>query len=269
MIKEIVMIVGAEIYKLRRVKSVFIIPAFLIITGAALFYGLGTAVEHNYVGVPGAFYISAASLGWNVRLVALAAVIISAFQISNEFAMGTVKSVWSQPISRRVWFNAKLLFLLVLVFIMAAAALVETLILAAIKYDFSDLTEKEFLVHSSGFLWGRTAASFALTLWSLFAVTAVAASISSLFNRPGSAISVILGGGIVMTALGVFPGLNRYLLTTFITLPLEQLAAVTKGLHPPLTWSDLTLRTIAVPGCYAAVMVLIANAAANRKEINF
>ncbi len=262
-------ILSAEVYKLRRSRARFLIPVILVLLTIFLFIGLSAAAERNFIGIPSGFYIASASLGWMVNIIVLALVVIASFQISNEFAMGTVKSAWVRPVARSTWLTAKTLYLYLITGILLFSIAILVIILAWIKFDLTDLMEKNYLIHSAWNMGGKFFLVLALTFWTLCAVVSFATAISTLFYRPGSAIATILTFSLLMAILGIFPVLKGFLLSTYISLPFEQMAAMTKGLPLPLSWSNLVWRTLSVSGVYMIVSVAAGQLIIARKEITF
>lgn len=263
----IIRILAVEAYKLRRGRALFLVPSAVVAANAVLFFGMSLAVEGDFFGVPSGFYISSASIGWAMNLVAVVAAIITAFQISNEFAMGTVKNLWTQPLSRQSWFGAKVLFACSVVSFLILASIFTLLILSSIKYRFNDLVENRLLIHSAADMWFRLINTSLLTLWSCIALVSSVAAISSFCNRPGTSISFTFGLGFSMMILSVFPPIRPFLLYTYIQLPFEQMTAMSKGLPLPLPWGELIWKSLLVPGIYMAVSLFTGQFIIRRKEI--
>jgi hypothetical protein len=149
-------------------------------------------------------------------------------------------------------------------FVVAAVVMVA---LAALKLGFEDLMEKDYLIHTAGSLGVRMVLTTALTLFVLWSATAVTAALAARLNHPGGAIAAALGLGIAMTALSVFPAARPYLLTTYLSLPSEQMVAMSKGLPLPLEWGDLVWQTLAGAGAWGAAAYLSGRRVVQKKEI--
>jgi hypothetical protein len=187
--------------------------------------------------------------------------------VSQEFALGTVKSVWVRPVKRSGWFSAKLLTaagIVTALFVVAVAAVVGV---AAARLGYTDLMEKDYLVHPARNLGVRMALTTGLTLFALWSATAVTAALAARLNHPGGAIAAALGLGIAMTALSVFPAARPFLLPTYLGLPSEQMVAMSKGLPLPLEWGDLVWQTLVAGGAWGLAAFLVGIGVVQKKEI--
>lgn len=250
-------VLAAERLKLGKRRSTVAVPLAVAAFAAAIFQGLAFAAGRQWVGEPSGFYLAAAAAGWMVNVSALCAIIVTSFHISSEFDVGTIKSAWVRPISRRGWFAGKLISAWIMVGVIFLAALLVVLILAGTRFGFTDLMEKDYLVHSRTALSLRFAETTLLLLFSLVSVTTVMAAIAVSFRHPGASIAAGIGLVAAFVVLDFFPAARPFLLSTAITLPVEQIAAMAKGIPTPLAWGALAARTAAC----AAVWLLAAFAA--------
>ncbi len=269
MIGDLRKIIAAEYFKLRRRRSSWIIPLLVLAFSAAVFFALDFTVRRTFIGVPSGFYLASSTINWTSTIVQFVAVIAICFHISREFALGTVKSTWVRPLTRSSWYAGKIisggaavsvLFLLIVVVIVG---------LAGLRFGFTDLMEKDYLIHSAGSLSWSLILSLALYLWALWALVAVMALIAALVNHPGGAIAAGVGLGFLMTILAVFSELRPFLLSTYLSLPLNQMVAMSKGLPLPLEWGELVWRTLLGAGDWMAVSLLLGFQVIKRKEITF
>jgi ABC-type transport system involved in multi-copper enzyme maturation permease subunit len=118
-------------------------------------------------------------------------------------------------------------------------------------------------------MWKGYLLSFVLTLVSLWAVVAVTAMISALMNRTGSAIAVTVLLAVALSVVAVFRPAAPFLLTSAVSLPFEQITAMSKGLPLPLEWGGLAWRTLACAGGWLAVSLAAGHLIIARKEITF
>jgi hypothetical protein len=234
---DVLNIISAEWLKVRRRKMTVVLPVLVVSIAVVVFFGLEIAARREWIGVPTGFYIAAASIGWMTNIIVVAAVIISCFNISREFAFGTIKSAWARPVSRRDWYTGK---------IITAAAMVGSLfilavvvVLSAVRFGFADLMEKDYLAHSAKVLASRLTMTTALALWLLMVTTVVSSMIAALFNHPGGAVAAGVGFGLLLVILGFFQPLRPFLLNTHISMPAEQMIAMSKGLPLPYSNGEL------------------------------
>ncbi|HSG28328.1 MAG TPA: ABC transporter permease, partial [Candidatus Krumholzibacterium sp.] len=245
-------VISAEVFKARRRRSTVIVPAVTALVSVLLFFAIDFAAGREWIGVSSGFYLTSSALGWIVNLIGLLAVIATCFQISGEFAYGTVKPAWVRPLSRESWYFGKLASVVgavTAVFLISIAVIV---LLSSIKPGYSDLMEKNYLVHSAGEMGGRLALVSLLTLWALWAVIVVTSLVASVFNRPGGAIATVIVISLMMTILTMFPAVKPILLTTSLTEPFEQMTFMSKGLPLPYEWGTLVRRSAACSSLWLA-----------------
>ncbi|MDZ7859939.1 MAG: ABC transporter permease [Candidatus Krumholzibacteriota bacterium] len=262
-------IISTEIYKLRRNKMRFVVPAAFFLLTILVFVGLSAAALRNYFGLPNGFYVTSASLSWLINIIVLTLVIITSFQISNEFAMGTVKSVWVSPVSRRTWLTGKIIYLCLIAALLLFCSTILVLFLSWIKFGLTNLVEKNYVIHSASSLGLRLLLVLSLSLSTLFAVVCFTSAISTLFCRPGLSIATVLSFGFLMMVIGILPVLKGFLLITYISSPLEQMTAMAKGLPLPFSWSELIKKTLTVSGVYMIISIAAGQLFITKKEIKF
>jgi ABC-type transport system involved in multi-copper enzyme maturation permease subunit len=262
-------IVAAEWLKLRRRKSTWGVPPVIGLLCLVIFFGLDLASRRDWVGLPSGFYLASASLGWMLNAIVLVVVTATCFHISREFALGTIKSSWVRPLTRRSWYAGKILTIWAVTAGLLLFAVLVVAVLAAVRFGFTDLMEKDYLVHSRSTLGLRFALSVFLSLWALLATASVVAMLAGLFNHPGGAIACSLGLGLVLTALAVFPGWRPFLLSTYLSLPGEQMVAMSKGLPLPMSWNELVHQTLLGAGAWMAVSLVAGDWLIHKKEITF
>lgn len=266
---DVIRVFAAEVMKAKRRKSLYITPALTILISVLLFFSIDFAASRDWIGVSSGFYLASSSIGWIVNMVSFLAVMMTCFRISGEFAMGTVRSVWVRPVGRVEWYFGKLLSVMTGVTAHFVLAVLVITLLAWIKTGYTDLMEKDYLVHSVSSLGLRFVLVSILTLWSLLSTVAVAAFAASIFNRPGGAIATVIGMSLVMTMISIFPTFKPFLLTTCLSLPFEQMTLMSKGLPLMLDWNSLVLRTFVCAGAWMGLSMAGAIAVLKKKEITF
>ena len=264
---EISRIISAELVSLRRRRSTFVLPAVLLALATIVYFGLETGARNNWFGLPSGFFVAASAIGWLANVVVLVVVVLTSFLISQEYALGTVKSAWVRPLSRQGWFTGKVLYACGVVTVLYILAIVLVVILAALRSGFVDLMEKDYLVHTAGSMGLRLALTSALVLFTIWSTVIVTAAFASRINHPGGAIAVVTGIGVALMALSVFPPVRPFLLTTYIGLPSEQMVAMSKGLPLPFEWGDLVWRTLAAGALWACVAYFAGRKIVKAREI--
>lgn len=264
---DIVKIVSAEIYKQSKTKSSKTVPVMVLVITALIFLAVSAASDNLSLGPASGFYITAASLGWIIKAVSFAAVIITCFQISNEFSMGTVKAAWVQPLSRNHWYSGKLLHSCIICWSVLLAAVALLILLSSLKYNFNPLIENNYQIHSESDLWLKLGLTLILTLWVISVIIAATSVISIIFNAAGSSISVVIAASLLMVILEIFGDVRPFLLTSYISLPADQFVLMTKGLPLQMSWKEITCQTLGFPAGYLALSLIAGFLMINRKEI--
>jgi len=269
MMNDVSRILSAELLKLRHRRAAWVMPSAAAALSALVSVAVSYAAARDWVGVPSGFFTASATIGYLVNAAGIAAIMIACFAVSGEFSMGTVKPAWVRGVSRNAWLTGKL--------IAAAAATVALFLIAAciavlvagLRYRFTALYENTYLVHSAARLGGALAISTLLTVAALAAVTASAGAVASVVNRSGTAIALCIALAVGLGVLAVFEPLRPLLLTSAITLPFEQMNAMSKGLPLPLEWPDLVWRSLACSGAWTAAALAVGRLVILRKEITF
>jgi ABC-type transport system involved in multi-copper enzyme maturation permease subunit len=264
---DIARIVSAEVLKLRRRRSTFVLPSIVVALAVLIYFGLEVGARNHWFGIPSGFFVASSAIAWITNAIVLVLVVVTSFFVSQEFALGTVKSAWVRPVKRSGWFTAKLLTAAGAVTALFLVAVVVVLTLAAARAGFTDLMEKDYLIHTARSMGLRMAMTTGLTLFVVWSAAAVTSALAARLNHPGGAIAATLGLGIAMTALSVFPAVRPFLLTTYLALPCEQMVAMSKGLPLPLEWGDLVWHTLAAGGAWGVGAYLIGRRTVQRKEI--
>jgi ABC-type transport system involved in multi-copper enzyme maturation permease subunit len=266
---EIRKVLLAEKVKLRGKKTTWFVLAALAVMTLLVFMAIAYAASRDWAGIPSGFYLASSTSGWMINVTGLLAMIITCFQISGEFALGTVKPAWVKGLSRSGWLSGKMVTAAIAVTAVFLVIVAVSLISAGTKYGFADLKEKDFVVHTSAALWKGYLLCASLTLFSLWAVVTVTSVLAAHFNRPGSAIAVAVLVAVALTVVAVFKPARPFLLTSAISLPFEQMTAMSKGLPLPLEWGELAWRTIACAGCWLVLSCAAGYMIIARKEITF
>ncbi|MBN2072212.1 MAG: ABC transporter permease [Candidatus Krumholzibacteriota bacterium] len=262
-------IISAEKYKLSRRRSTLLLPAGIIILSAIIFFSVDFATQRDWIGITSGFYLASSSIGWMINIIALLTIIITSFQISGEFAMGTVKAAWVRPASRSSWYAGKLVTVSAASSLLFLIALATITLLAYFKYGFSSLMEKDYLVHSVSSLAARYVMASLLTILSLISLVVVTAFVASLFLRPGSAIAVTVMLAFFMSIISIYQQAGPFLLSNSLTAPFEQMKVMSKGLPVPYRWNTFIWQNITCAMAYLVLFAASGQYVINKKEITF
>ena len=264
---DVIKVISGEVFKISRQRMTVVLPVLVACFAAAVYFGLELATRRDWIGVPGGYYLAASTMGWISNVTVLLSVVLTAFFVSREFALGTVKSAWTRPINRQAWFNGKILTACSAVSVLFLFAAAVTVALVFWRLGFADLTEKNYVVHTSRNLAIHLALTVGLSLWSIWAVTVVMASLSAVFSYPGGAIACSFWLGLAMVILTMYPPVRPFLLITYFGLPSDQMIAMSKGLPLPMEWNDVVWRTLAGGGAWMLVAYFFGCRVIKKKEV--
>ncbi|MBN1885993.1 MAG: ABC transporter permease [Candidatus Krumholzibacteriota bacterium] len=266
---ELARVLAAERFKASRRRTTYLFPVAIALASAIIVFALDAATRRQWIGVPSGFYLASSSLGRIAHLAAFAGAMLACFHISREYALGTVKAAWVRPVSRGAWWWGKLISAVAAsaaLFVVAAAVVVAV---SWLKPGFADLVETQVMIHPAGRLGLRLSLAIALTLCAVVATTAVSAAIAAACNGPGTAIAATLALWGAMSLLSVFPEAQPWLPTTCLSLPAEQMTAMSAGLPLPREWGDVVRLTLAGAAGWTAVSIVVGRRIVIRKEVTF
>ncbi|MEJ2721605.1 MAG: ABC transporter permease [bacterium] len=260
-------VIGAESFKLRRQKTSYVVPLAVLFLGVLLFVILEFTARRNWIGVPSGHFVAASVIGWMGNVMMLLSVLLTSFMISQEFALGTAKAALVRPVTRSQWYTAKVFAAAAVVTGLFLLVVVVVTVLSIARLGFTDLTEKDYVVHSARSLTARLTLTVVLTVFALWAVTVFVSVLAAVFNHPGGTIAVALGAGVLMMVIGAFPAVRPFLPTSYVSTPWEQMVAMTKGLPLPFEWSQLTWRTLVGAGAWIIAGAALGQWIVRKKEI--
>lgn len=260
-------IVGAESFKLRKQKTSYVVPIVVMLLGILLFVVLEFTARRNWIGVPSGHFVAASVISWMGNVMMLLVVLMTSFMISQEFALGTVKSTLVRPVTRGQWYTAKVCTAAASLSGLFVLVVGVVIVLAVSRLGLTDLTEKNYVVHTAQSLTLRLVLSVGLTIVALWAATIFVALVAGLFNHPGGTIAMALGAGVLMMVLSAFPAVRPFLLTTYVSSPWEQMVAMSKGLPLPFEWVTLTWQTLVGAGVWMVIAFALGQRIVRKKEI--
>ncbi|MBI5869226.1 MAG: ABC transporter permease [candidate division Zixibacteria bacterium] len=197
-------------------------------------------VRRSFTGIPTGFYLSGSVLSAAVTSLEFAMTLIVAFSVAREFSAGTIQQVWVRPLSRMSWLSGKLLTSVVVLKVWWVLTLLFVLVVAGVQLGFSDLMEKEYLIHSAGSLWWALLLTVALTTLALAAEIGIVAVCALIIGNPGGTIAVAVIARFILQLASNWDLLRPLILPTYVTAPLGQFIAMSKGLPLPESWGHLT-----------------------------
>lgn len=238
--RELLRVSLAEWLRIRKSRAGWIGLAIYVAVIVILYLTYYIAARRSFVGIPTGFYVTGAVLSAAIAPLAFVGVLLVAYSLAREFSSGTITQVWTKPLTRRGWLTGKMAGSIVHLKVYFVLTLILILAAAGAQLGFSSLMEKDYLIHSAASLWWRLVLVLVLTWLALIAVV-VFASVASLYaGSPGGTIAVAVIGGFVLQLASGWEPLRAFLLPTYLSAPLAQFVAMSKGLPVPEDWGSLT-----------------------------
>jgi ABC-type transport system involved in multi-copper enzyme maturation permease subunit len=238
--REVCRVTGAEWLRARRSRATLTGLVVYVLVVGILYFTYYLAVRRSFVGIPTGFYLCGAVLSAAVTPLAFIGVLLIAFSLGREFSSGTIHLVWTRPISRLGWLGGKVLSSVIHLKSFLVLTLVIVITVAGAQFGFSSLMEKDYLIHSAGSLWWNLLLVIVLTWIALIATVSIVCVPALYIASPGVTITVCVAGGFVLQLAAGWEVLRPFLLPTYLSSPLAQFVAMSKGLPLPEEWSTLT-----------------------------
>jgi ABC-type transport system involved in multi-copper enzyme maturation permease subunit len=265
--REACRVLSAEWLRVRKSRATLAGLVTYIAVVLILYLTYYLAVRRSFMGIPTGFYLSGAVLSAAVTPLAFVGVLLVAFSMGREFSSGTISLVWARSLTRRGWLAGKVLGSVVHLKVFFVLALVLILAAAGMQLGFSSLMEKDYLIHSAGSLWWSLILAAALT-WVALVAAVIFVSVPALYiASPGGTIAVSVVAGFILQLAAGWDALKPFLLSTYLSAPLAQFVAMSKGLPMTEEWGSLTRTCLLgsliwmLAGWFWAVWIV------NRKEV--
>ena len=238
--REACRVMSAEWLKLRKSRATLTGLVIYLVVILVLYLTYYVAVRRSFMGIPSGFYLSGATLSAAVTPLAFVGVLLVALSLGREFSSGTIHLVWTRPISRLGWLGGKVLSNVIHLKSFLVLTLVIVIAAAGTQFGFSSLMEKDYLIHSAGSLWWSLLFVIVLTWIALIATVSFVCVPALYIASPGVTIAVCVAGGFVLQMAAGWDELRPFLLPTYLSSPLAQFVAMSKGLPLPEEWGVLT-----------------------------
>ncbi len=231
--------IAAEWLKLRKSRATPVGLLVYLVIFAVLYITYVVAARESFMGIDSGFYIAGAAASGASTPLAFVALLLVSFSLGREFSQGTVQMIWPKPMARGGWLMGKIGTSVFHVSVFVCLTFVVAVVAAGVQFGFTNLMEKDYLIHAESALWWRFALVAVLTWLAIIAVV-VAAAIPALYlGSPGSAVTVSIVIGFAVQLAGGWDMASPLLLSTYLTAPMDQFVAMSKGLPLPQTWGGL------------------------------
>jgi ABC-type transport system involved in multi-copper enzyme maturation permease subunit len=168
----------------------------------------------------------------------------AALLLSQETGSGTIRSVLAAPVHRWELFAAKAAVGLLYMVAISVVALLFSIALAKIHYQFSAVGDSFGVVYSRKEALHQFVLGYALSWIPLVPLVAVGLFISTIIRTPGAGVSVATAILLIVDFITNLVGLGPYIFTKDITFPwvvLLQLAQGTDYEWRPEVWNMMIL----------------------------
>jgi ABC-type transport system involved in multi-copper enzyme maturation permease subunit len=267
MVRDALRVLKAEWLRVRRSRATIVGLLFYLGMMAVIYLTVSLAATTSIMGIPSGFFVSSTVCSAAIVPLAFAAAMLAAFSIGREFSRATIHMVWSRPITRTAWLLGKLKAagLHLGVFFLLTVGL--AVLAGGVDIGYSDLAEKDYIIHTEASLWWHFLLAVGLTWLALVGVLTVTAIPAVLLGSPGAALTISIASGFVMQIMMAWESLRPYLLTTYLELPFVQFVAMAKGVPLPVEWGELTRSSLMVTVVWIAICWVCAWWLTKRKEV--
>ena len=263
--KRIKAVIRMEWTKIRGKKSAFILPlitmAFVLLAG----YGFKLGVTEKFMGIESGFYLAATTTNTALYILTILTVVLVAVAVGNEFVAGTIRYILSRPIRREEWPLGHLAAMVLMVVILYLIIILSGIIIGAITYGYSPLTEKEFVIHSQKELFNKLIIALLLPILPLITLVIAIELVTLVSESPGTAIGIGLGAGFALSILSNQTKLGQFFWANYIFSPLEEMEKMSKGL--PTDWGAIIWWSIGVSLITGLILLVSSIYIIRRKEI--
>jgi len=192
-------------------------------------------------------------------------ILMAGTTVSDEAQKGTLKTILVKRVKRKELIIGKSLFLLISFFSILATISLLSLAIGGILYGFSDISEKNYIIHSNLSLFFNYFLSLFLIIFPISALINLCLFFSVLFNNNLLPLISSLGLNFIFY---IFTGLDLYkyfFLANYIFFPLKTVQKMAQGL--PLVWSPGIEHMIIVTLLYSIGFLFLAIIFFKNKEI--
>ena len=202
-----------EIVKLTRTKlpyfglfAAFLVCLLISFTTAALDSG-GTLNAWGFVA------LCMQCVFTDVGLIFIA--VFCAMLIAEETGFGTARVVLSSPILRWELYTAKVLIGLLYMIVMFVTALILSIILGALKFQFGNISDSVGVIYGAKEVAGNLLAAFFLDMLPMGALVMYGVFISVVTKRSGQAIGLVIGSIILIETAKNFVNFGPFVFTSY------------------------------------------------------
>ena len=192
--------------------------------------------------------------------------IISALLIAEETGSGTGRMVLSSPVWRWEFFVAKVLTGLLYATVLYVIAVLVSIGLGALRYQFGDVADSAGLIYGTKEVLLNLGAAFLLGWIPVSAVVSFGIFLSAITKKGSQAIGIVIGTLILIETLKHLLGVGPYVFTSYIGSSWAIFHEVAQGVA--YEWLPEAWKIIAVPLVYWLVLFTAGLVLFCRRDLN-
>jgi ABC-type transport system involved in multi-copper enzyme maturation permease subunit len=230
-------LVRQEAVKLFSQRFVYVLLTLVLLSQTGRMIGLALTPTETALDVltPPQLWAEGASLG--LRFASYVVLILGAMGFSQEFALGTVKTMLVLPLQRWQWALAKQLFLCAIGAGLVLLVVLLSTVLTAVTTGMGGVVREGLELYAPGAVWGAMAVATMLTIVLVLPLCAMALLIGLYFTASGAAVGVAIVLGIVLEiAANLLPWHQAFFLS-HLYAPFGLVLRMGRGM--PFQWETL------------------------------
>jgi ABC-type transport system involved in multi-copper enzyme maturation permease subunit len=174
----------------------------------------------------------------------------AALLLSQETGNGTIRAVLAAPVQRWELYLAKAAVGLLYTLVLSVAALLFSMALAKIHYDFSPIGDSFGVIYSRQTALHEFLCGYLLSWIPLVALVSFGLFISTIIRTPGTAVSVATASLLIVDFTKNLIGLGPYIFTKDLGYPWIVLLQLAQGTD--YQWQPEVWRMLLLSGAFAA-----------------
>lgn len=229
-----------ELQRLLARRFAYVLVLLVVAAALARMVVLAQAEPASALEVPTAPQLWAEGMAWALRFSVFVLLVLGAMSFSQEFSLGTVKTVLVLPVRRGAWLAAKLGALVTVAWVLWLAVAGLGVLVAALTLGWGDVAREGFVMHEAAAVWRQVALAVALTAVLLVPLCVFALWLGLWFSSSGAAVGVAVLAGMVLEAVAGLFEAGRLVFLQHLHAPAAVVGRLGRGLpyqwEPVLTW---------------------------------
>lgn len=226
-----------EALKLFSQRFLYVIIALVLLAQAGRMIAMSLSPAETSLDVITGPQLWAEGAGLGLRFAVYVVMIVGAMGFSQEFSLGTVKTMLVLPILRWKWALAKLCFLSALAMGLVLIIVLLGLVITAATIGLGDVVREGLVLYTAGSVWTNMVGATALTMVFMLPVCALGLLVGLYFTSSGAAVGVSLVLAIVLEVFVGLTGWHQYVFLYYLHRPFHMILRMGKGM--PFQWEAL------------------------------